>query len=96
MENINKNDFIDVYVFKTLNEIKFEQFKVNMIPLEVHSYNEGMKKVEKFNVPEFIITGIDGENNYILSFRFNKQLENLYDIELNSFVGIEPLVKDFL
>lgn len=78
-----------MFKISKLNDIKLNQFKVNIVPLEVHSYNNGKKKIEKFEVPEFIITGTDDENKYVLSFRFNKKLENLYDIELNSFVGIE-------
>ena len=72
-----------------LKNIKLDEFNISMIPLEVHSYNDGIKKIEKYDVPEFIITGIDGVNKYNLTFRFNKPLECLYDIELNSFMAID-------
>lgn len=78
-----------MFKISKLRDIKLEQFKIDMVPLEVHSYNKGNKKIEIFDVPEFIVSGTDGENKYVLSLRFDKKLENLYDIELNSFVGIE-------
>jgi len=77
-----------MFKINNLKNIKLDEFNISMVPLEVHSYNNGIKKIENFDVPEFIITGIDGENKYNLSFRFNKTLENLYDIELNDFVDI--------
>ena len=78
-----------MFKISKLEEIKFDCFNISMHPLEIHSFNDGIKKIEKFDVPEFIISGSSGENKYNLVFRFNKSLENLYDIELNSFVDFD-------
>lgn len=75
-----------------LNDFKKNTFHIKMVPLEIHSYNNGVKMINKFDVPEFVITGSDDINEYILSFRFNKSLEKLYDIPLNDFVNIDEFV----
>jgi len=72
-----------------LNDLKVDDLKIEMVPLEIHTYNNGIKDVKKFNVPEFIINGTDGDNNYKLYFRFDKPMEELYNIELNSYVSFD-------
>jgi len=81
-----------MFKLSKLNDLSKFDVKIQMVPLEIHKYENGTKSVTVFEVPEFIITGSDDVNDYSLSFRFNKPIDELYDIELNTSVDIEKYV----
>lgn len=77
-----------MFKISKLNDLSKFEVNVELVPLEIHKYDNGVKSVTVFNVPEFIITGSDDKNDYSFVFRFNKPMENLYDIELNTSLDI--------
>jgi len=65
---------------------------IRLVSLEIHEFDNGIKSIKKYNVPEFLIVGTDENNEYSLSFRFNRVISKLYDIKLNTSVNIDEFI----
>jgi len=65
---------------------------IRLVSLEIHEFDNGIKFLKKYNVPEFLIVGTDENNEYSLSFRFNRVISKLYDIKLNTSVNIDEFI----
>ena len=70
------------------------EFKIGIYPVEIHSFSKGCKKVNIANLAEFMIKASNDLNEYLLSFRFSKPLEDLYNIELNTSVDINNYIDE--
>lgn len=81
-----------MFKISKMNDLSNISIDIRFITLEIHEFDNGFKFVKKYDVPEFLIVGRDDSNEYSLSFRFNKVISKLYDIELNTGVNIDEFI----
>ena len=81
-----------MFKISKMNDLSNISIDIRFVSLEIHEFDNGIKFVKNYDVPEFLIVGRDGNDEYSLSFKFNKEIHNLYNIELNTCVIIDEFI----